>query len=106
MDAIDTPFGTITREEVVSTRFVAGQRSFETEGEARAELRRLAFSDVLLNFARWVVALQGDIPEENVREVLPILRKVRESGLDYAAMTAALEGGRFLPRESMAAADR
>lgn len=92
MDTIDTPFGTITREEVVSTRFVAGQRSFETEGEARAELRRLAFSDVLLNFARWVVALQGDIPEENVREVLPILRKVRESGLDYAAMTAALEG--------------
>jgi len=25
------------------------------------------------------------------RKVLPILRKVRESGLDYAAMTAALE---------------
>lgn len=91
-DDIDTPFGTITREEVVSMKFLVGQRSFETEGEARAELRRLAFSDVLLNFARWVVALQGDIPEANVKEVLPIIRAVRASGLDYDAMAAALEG--------------
>lgn len=89
---ITTPFGTITREEVVATKYVVGTSVFETEEAARAELRRQAFSDILLNFARWVVALQGDIPEANVKEVLPILRKVRESGLDYAAMTAALEG--------------
>lgn len=89
---ITTPFGTITREEVVETRYVVGSSIFATEEAARAELRRQAFSDILLNFARWVVALQGDIPEANVKEVLPIMRKVRESGLDYAAMTAALEG--------------
>lgn len=92
MVEITTPFGTITREEVVAIKYVVGTSIFETEDAARAELRRQAFSDALLNFARWVVALQGDIPEENVREMLPVLRKVRESGLDYAAMTAALEG--------------
>lgn len=93
MDEIKTPFGTITREEFVATKYVVGDSIFATEEAARAELRRLALSDTLLNFARWVVALQGDIPEANVKEVLPILREVRKSGLDYAAMTAALEGG-------------
>lgn len=93
MDEITTPFGTITREEVVATKYVVGDSIFATEAEARAELHRLAFSDALLNFARWVVALQGDIPEANVKEVLPILREVRKSRLDYAAMAAALGGG-------------
>lgn len=92
MTEIYTPFGTILREEVVSTKYTVGDSVFDTEEAARAELRRQAFSG-LRDFALWVVALQGDIPEANVKEVLPIMRKVRESGLDYAAMTAALEGG-------------
>lgn len=93
MDKIETPFGTITCEEIVATKYIVGSNMFDTEAAARSELRRQALSDTLLNFARWVCALQGDIPEANVKEVLPILRKVRDSGLDYAAMTAALEGG-------------
>lgn len=91
MEEIDTPFGKIRREEVVATKYTVGSSMFENEDAARAELRRQAMR-VLLEFARWVVAVQGDIPEENVREVLPILRKVRESGLDYAAMAAARGG--------------
>lgn len=90
MTEIYTPFGTILREEVVSTKYTVGDSVFDTEGAARAELRRQAFSG-LRDFALWVVAV-GDIPEANVREVMPILKEVRKSGLDFAAMTAALGG--------------
>lgn len=89
---IDTPFGEIVPEQVTATKYRAGSSLFETEGDARAELRRNAFVG-LRDFAYWVAALHGDIPEENVREVMPILRAVRQSGLDFAAMTAALGGG-------------
>lgn len=92
MPDIDTPFGKIVAEQVTATKYRVGSMVYDTEKDARDELRRQAFSSVLLNFGRWVVALQGDIPEENEKEILPILRKVRDSGLDFAAMTAALGG--------------
>ena len=91
-DRIDTPLGGITVEEVTATRYVVGQKMFDTEAAARAHLRRSSVK-VLEDFARWVVALHGEIPEANVKEMIPIIRAVRASGLDYAALAAAMEGG-------------
>jgi hypothetical protein len=65
---------------------------FATEAAARAHLRRSSIK-VLEDFARWVVGLHGEIPEANVKEMIPIIRAVRASGLDYAALAAAMEGG-------------
>jgi hypothetical protein len=48
---------------------------------------------VLEDFARWVVALHGEIPEANVKEMIQIIKAVQKSGLDYAALAAAMEGG-------------
>jgi len=92
MPDIDTPFGKIVAEQVMAVKYRVGTMMFETEKDARDELRRQALGRDLVNFALWVVALQGEIPQANEKEVLPILRKVRESGLDFAAMTAALGG--------------
>lgn len=39
-DLIDTPLGSITVEEVTATRYVVGQKMFDTEAAARAHLRR------------------------------------------------------------------
>ena len=61
-DFIDTPLGNITVEEVTATRYVVGQEMFATEEAARAHLRRGSVK-VLEDFARWVVALHGEIPE-------------------------------------------
>ncbi len=92
MPKIDTPFGEIVAEQVTAVKYRVGAMMFDTEKGARDELRRQALGRDLVNFALWVVALQGEIPQANEKEVLPILRKVRESGLDFAAMTAALGG--------------
>jgi hypothetical protein len=92
MPDIDTPFGKIVVGQVMETRYLVGAVAYGTEKEARDELRRQALGRDLVNFALWVVALQGEIPQANEKEVLPILKKVRESGLDFAAMTAALGG--------------
>ena len=91
-DLIDTPLGKITVEQVTATRYVVGQMMFDTEAAARAHLRRSSVK-VLEDFARWVLMHHGEIPEANVKELLPIIRAVRASGLDYAALAAAMEGG-------------
>ena len=91
-DLIDTPLGDIKVEEVTSMRYFVGQEMFATEAAARAHLRRSSVK-VLEDFARWVLMHHGEIPEANVKEMLPIIRAVRASGLDYAALAAAMEGG-------------
>ena len=90
-DLIDTPLGDIKVEDVTARRYIVGQEMFATEAAARAHLRRGSVK-VLEDFARWVIALHGEIPEANVKELLPIIRAVRASGLDYAALAAAMEG--------------
>ena len=91
-ESIDTPLGKITAEQVTSIRYFVGQEMFATEVAARAHLRRSSVK-VLEDFARWVLMHHGEIPEANVKELLPIIRAVRASGLDYAALAAAMEGG-------------
>lgn len=91
-DLIDTPLGDIKVEDVTARRYIVGQEMFDTEAAARAHLRRSSVK-VLEDFARWVLMHHGDIPEANVKEMIPIIRAVRASGLDYAALAAAMEGG-------------
>lgn len=91
-DLIDTPLGDIKVEDVTARRHIVGQVMFDTEAAARAHLRRSSVK-VLEDFARWVVALHGEIPEANVKEMIQIIKAVQKSGLDYAALAAAMEGG-------------
>lgn len=91
-DRIDTPLGDIKVEEVTSMRYFVGQEMFDTEAAAHAHLRRSS-AKVLEDLARWVLMHHGEIPEANIKELLPIIKAVQKSGLDYAALAAAMEGG-------------
>lgn len=91
MPEIDTPFGKIVEEQITVRRFMVDGKAFDTVEEARRERFSKASAD-LRAFAAWVMSLHGDIPEANITEVMPILRKIRDSGLDFAAMAAGNGG--------------
>lgn len=91
MPTINTRLGTIEVEDVQVTRYSVGKLTFSTEAEARVELRRQAMTKVR-EFALWVLSLSDNLPEANINEVLPIIKAIHDSGLDYAALAAGNGG--------------
>ena len=86
---LGSEFGNIVCEKRDVQVFLVGGKEFASYELAWEALARESFQ-VLRDFAFWVAATHGDIPPEHTDRVLPILRAVRESGLDFAQMTAQL----------------